>query len=101
MNNSAAMWQGTGNKNNEKSFIWLFDRGFQKIRFDVAASNKRAINCYENAGFKKVGEFRREAIDLKKGDLNKKKYDFLKEHVKFEDGIPLLRFYWMEIENSS
>jgi aminoglycoside 6'-N-acetyltransferase len=39
---------------------WLFDeRGHHRITIDPAASNERAIRCYERVGFKAVGVMRR------------------------------------------
>lgn len=71
--------------------------GFASLRLDVAASNHRAVRCYEKAGYRITGEFWREDDKLKEYDLKRSEFDFLRPHVRFEGKAPELRFYWMEI----
>ena len=76
---------------------WGFERGLASFRLDVAASNARAIRCYEKAGFREAGEIWRPAPDLQRVDLSLRKYDFLRAHVRFADPHkPELRFLIME-----
>jgi RimJ/RimL family protein N-acetyltransferase len=75
---------------------WCFDCGLVKLRLDVAASNRRAVRCYEKVGFVKTGEFWREAEDLKEVNLDQPRYEFLHPHIRREGDIPQIRFWWME-----
>jgi RimJ/RimL family protein N-acetyltransferase len=77
---------------------WCFGCGIQNIKFDVAASNLRAVRCYKKAGYIKTGEFWRDDEGLKNIDITKTKYDFLRPHVSFTKDIPRLRFWWMECQ---
>ena len=74
---------------------WWFDHRLRVLRLDVAASNRRAIRCYQKAGFVRDGEFWREALDLTGADLCGAKYDFLRARVRFTGNTPEIRFYWM------
>jgi RimJ/RimL family protein N-acetyltransferase len=77
---------------------WLFRRGIEAVHVDVAASNTRAIRCYEKVGFLKVGETWRDARDLKGIDISTCRYDFLRPHVRLDDEVPKLRFLLMELK---
>jgi RimJ/RimL family protein N-acetyltransferase len=77
--------------------LWLFDCGFSTIGVDVAASNARAIRCYEKVGFYEVGEIWRNAQDLKGVDIADARYDFLRPHLRLDRDVPELRFTLMEI----
>jgi RimJ/RimL family protein N-acetyltransferase len=77
--------------------LWAFDCGFSLVSVDVAASNRRAVRCYEKAGFSTLGEIWRKAQDLKDADLSDTRYDFLRPHLRLEDDAPVLQFFIMEI----
>ncbi len=66
------------------------------IRLDVAATNIRAVNCYENCGMKIVDEFWRKHEGAP-FHPNNSIYAFPKEHLKQDGNDLLVRFYWMEI----
>lgn len=89
--------RGIGTSVLRMAILWVFDCGFSSIRVDVAGSNRRAIRCYEKAGFSTVGEIWRKAQDLKDVDLNETRYDFLRPHLRLEGDAPELRFFVMEI----
>ena len=75
---------------------WCFDHGLVELRLDVAASNGRAVRCYEKAGFERTGEFWREAGDLKGVNRDQPHYEFLHPHLRREGDTPQIRFWWME-----
>ncbi len=75
---------------------WCFEGGVQTLRLDVAASNTRAIRCYEKCSFSTSGTFWRDAPELAGLDISTPLYDFLRPHVRVEKGVPQLRFYWMQ-----
>ena len=77
---------------------WWITHGMKLLRLDVAATNHRAVRCYENVGFRKTGEFWRDAGDLIDQDLSDPKYRFLEDHVDCSRSVPRIRFYWMEAE---
>lgn len=52
--------KGYGTRILKAIFEWFLENGIVKIKFDVLSTNHRAINCYENAGFKITEEFKRE-----------------------------------------
>ena len=72
--------------------------GLKKIRIDVAATNVRAIRCYEKADFRKVGEFWRDDSSLVKTDLDRleKASVPIRSNMRYEASVPQLRFFWME-----
>ena len=80
---------------------WWFMNDMNSLQLDVASTNQRAIQCYKKAGFQKTGEFWREALDFKNVDLGDAKYAFAKDNVRFEEDIPKIRFYWMEVDRST
>lgn len=75
---------------------WLFECGIDTICLDVAASNSRAIRCYEKTGFVKRGEIWRNDEGLRNLDLSGERYDFLRSHVRLDKPIPQLCFWLME-----
>lgn len=77
--------------------LWCFDCGISSIGVDVAASNPRAIRCYEKVGFYTAGEIWRDAQDLKGVDVSGTHYDFLRPHLRLDGDVPNLRFSLMEI----
>lgn len=91
--------QGTGTWFLRKVSCHCFQLGLVALRLDVAASNQRAVRCYEKSGYSITGEFWQDDLKLKELDLNLPKFDFLRPHVRFINEIPQLRFYWMELKN--
>jgi RimJ/RimL family protein N-acetyltransferase len=87
--------QGVGTDILHTVVTWCIDRGMKSIRLDVAASNGRAIRCYEKCGFFVSGTFWRDDPELSKLDMSTPIYDFLRPHVRVEKGVSQLRFYWM------
>jgi ribosomal protein S18 acetylase RimI-like enzyme len=77
---------------------WSFECGIERWRLDVAASNMRAVCCYEKVGFVRVGEMWREAKDLREIDTSEPRYDFLRPHIRKRDGAVELRFLLMALE---
>jgi RimJ/RimL family protein N-acetyltransferase len=78
---------------------WCFVQGIVSLRLNVAASNQRAVRCYEKAGYHITGEFWQNDESLGIGDLDRPEFDFLRPHVRKDGSVPQLRFYWMEIMN--
>lgn len=76
---------------------WSFQGGMSSIAVDVAASNVRAVRCYEKVGFAKTGTVWRDAADLADKDLSTPWYAFLRPHVRMGKGVPQLRFWLMEL----
>lgn len=77
--------------------LWLLDCGILSIGVDVAASNTRAVRCYEKVGFYEVGEIWRDAPDLKNVDITDTQYDFLRQQLRVDGDVPELRFCLMKI----
>jgi ribosomal protein S18 acetylase RimI-like enzyme len=75
---------------------WLFAGGMASVGVDVAASNGRAVRCYEKAGFERTGTLWRPAPDLARVDLAER-YAFLREHLREGEAGPELRFWLMEL----
>jgi RimJ/RimL family protein N-acetyltransferase len=88
--------KGIGKKSMRTITQWCFENGFKKLRFDVAASNERAIRCYRSCGYREEGTFWRTDMTLERIDLNNAKYSFLRNHVRITNNVPELRFLWME-----
>jgi len=78
---------------------WWFVGSMSCLRLDVAGSNTRARSCYEKAGFSKIGEFWREAPDLRGKDLTEPKWRFLARHVRAVSSTPEVRFLLMELRS--
>ncbi len=76
---------------------WWFAAGMQGLRLDVAASNARAIRCYEKVGFVRTGDFWREAPDLTGADLAAPRWRFLDGHVRVRSEVREVRFLSMEL----
>ena len=89
--------RGIGTSVLRMTILWAFDCGFSSVCVDVAASNQRAVRCYEKIGFSTVGEIWRKAHNLKDADLSETRYDFLRPHLRLEGEAPELRFFVMEI----
>lgn len=70
------------------------------VRLDVAASNERAIRCYEKVGFSSVGEMWQDAPDFKEIDTSHGRYDFLRSRLHQENEIPTLKFLIMELKHN-
>lgn len=76
----------------------LFDCGISSVSLDVAASNARAVRCYEKVGFHIIGEIWRSAQDLKGVDVAEERYDFLRPYLRQAGEVLELRFYLMELK---
>ena len=76
---------------------WLFQGGMSSVSVDVAASNARAVRCYEKLGFVKAGTVWRDAADLADKDLSTAQYAFLRPHVRMVQDLPQLCFWLMEL----
>jgi RimJ/RimL family protein N-acetyltransferase len=76
---------------------WLFQGGMSSVSVDVAASNARAVRCYEKVGFVRTDTLWRDAADLADKDLSTPQYAFLRPHVRMAKGLPQLRFWLMEL----
>ena len=80
---------------------WSFECGIKLWRMDVAASNSRAIRCYEKLGFTRTGEMWRDASDLNDVDLTVPRYDFIRPHIRKIGKKIELRFWLMKLESNS
>jgi len=87
---------GLGTRIMDAVVQWCLSRGLDTLRLDVAASNQRAVRCYEKAGFHVAAEFWRDAEELLNIDLDDPGYAFLRPHVRIVETIPQVRFWWME-----
>jgi RimJ/RimL family protein N-acetyltransferase len=76
---------------------WLFQAGMSSIAVDVAASNARAVRCYQKVGFATTATMWRDAADLADKDLSAPRYAFLRPHVRWVQGLPQLRFWRMAL----
>ena len=88
--------QGYGSETLEALLKGVLGAGIQNIRLDVAATNKRAIRCYEKCGMYIVEEFWREH----KGepiDSADPKWGPLLPNLRREGDKWMIRFYWMEL----
>ena len=88
--------KGIGSRSLMMISDWCFAQGIASICLDVAASNPRAVRCYEKAGYKVTGEFWQDDEGLNAFDIDKPEFDFLRPHVRFSGPVPQLRFLWME-----
>jgi ribosomal protein S18 acetylase RimI-like enzyme len=64
---------------------------------DVAASNARAVRCYEKVGFVRTSAIWHEAGDLYDVDTDEPRYDFIRPHIRNQDGKVELEFLVMEL----
>jgi RimJ/RimL family protein N-acetyltransferase len=76
---------------------WSLEQGIVLWRLDVAASNTRAVRCYERVGFVTAGRIRRQASDLCEVDLDRPRYDFIRPYVRGRDAKIELAFLVMEL----
>jgi RimJ/RimL family protein N-acetyltransferase len=76
---------------------WSFAHGVARWRLDVAASNARAVRCYEKVGFVRTGETWRDASRRDGVDLGTPRYDFVRPFLRRRDGCLELRFWVMEL----
>jgi RimJ/RimL family protein N-acetyltransferase len=90
--------QGVGTSILRSVTRWSFEHGFARWRLDVAASNARAVRCYEKAGFVRTGERWRGAGRV---DLGEPRYGFLGPHLRGPENALELRFWVMELENET
>jgi RimJ/RimL family protein N-acetyltransferase len=89
--------RGLGTFMLRKTAEWCFGNGIETLRLDVAASNLRAVQCYEKVGFAKTGEFWRKVDELKGVDPNEEQYAFLRNHIRLYPDTAEMRFWWMEL----
>jgi RimJ/RimL family protein N-acetyltransferase len=89
--------RGVGTRILRTVTCWLFQGGISSKQVDVAASNVRAVRCYERVGFARAGTLWRDAADLADKDLSTPRYAFLRPHVRMVEGLPQLRFWLMEL----
>jgi RimJ/RimL family protein N-acetyltransferase len=89
--------QGIGTKTIHVVAEWCQENGLSTLRLNVAASNTRAVRCYEKAGFRRQEEFWRPDTSLSAASLRETRYDFLREHVRVVDGVVHIRFWWMQL----
>jgi len=89
--------QGIGTSVLQEVTRWSFDCGMNLWRVDVAASNGRAIRCYEKVGFVRTGEIWRDASDLDGIDTNEPRYAFVRPHIRRDESGTKLRFWLMEL----
>ncbi len=90
--------QGYGSETLAPLLKGALDSGIQSIRLDVAATNQRAVRCYDKCGMAIVDEFWREH----KGepiDPADPKWAPLLPHLRREGDKWMVRFYWMEIDS--
>ncbi|MCK5114080.1 MAG: GNAT family N-acetyltransferase [Phycisphaerae bacterium] len=72
----------------------VLNSGIQTIRLDVAATNARAIHCYEKCGMQIVDEFWREGNLV---DFDDAQFTGMRQHFRPEGDKWMVRFYWLEI----
>ena len=89
--------RGMGTRILHTTAAWLFGQGMDRLRLDVAASNARAVRCYEKAGFERTAEFWIDEPALQGVDLAQERYAFLRDHVRLEGAHTQIRFWWMEL----
>jgi len=93
-----AWWgRGLGTSALRQVIRWSFEHGIKLWRLDVAASNTRAIRCYEKVGFVRTGEIWRDASNLNDVDMNGPRYDFIRPHIRKHGGKVELCFWVMEL----
>jgi RimJ/RimL family protein N-acetyltransferase len=93
-----AWWgRGVGTSVLQQVTRWSFECGIKLWRLDVAASNARAIRCYEKVGFVRTGEIWRSASNLNDVDWDGPGYDFIRPHIRQHGGEVELCFWVMEL----
>lgn len=92
--------RGLGTRVMRMATGWGVEGGIEILRLDVSAANLRAVRCYEKAGFVRTGEFWQADPKLKGADLRQPRYDSLRPHVRQDGGMPYVRFYWMQYQQS-
>jgi RimJ/RimL family protein N-acetyltransferase len=93
-----AWWgRGMGTSVLQQVTRWSFECGIELWRLDVAASNARAIRCYEKVGFVRTGEIWRSASNLNGVDMDEPSYNFIRSHVRQRGAEVELCFWVMEL----
>lgn len=73
------------------------ENGLCVLRLDAASWNKRAIRCYEKAGYRLTGEeFWKDTEELIGVDLNEPKYEFLAGDVRSDGETVRVKHFWLE-----
>lgn len=88
--------RGIGTQLLRKVSGWCFVQGIISLHLNVAASNPRAVRCYEKTGYSITGEFWQDDVNLGSLVIDKPEFDFLRPHVRKNGPISQLRFYQME-----
>ncbi len=88
--------KGYGTESLSALLTAALNSGIRTIRLDVAATNGRAIRCYEKCGMQIVDEFWREHTG-ESVDPSDPRWSFAMPHFQNENGKWMVRFYWMEI----
>ena len=91
--------QGYGSETLKPLLQAMLKSGIRRVRLDVAATNERAVRCYEKCDMQIVDdEFWREhkGEPIDPADL---KWAPLLPHLRQEGDKWMVRFYWMEISN--
>lgn len=76
---------------------WAFEGGLESIELDVAASNTRAVRCYENVGFRTIGESWQPVSEQ---EAHAPEYAFLRPHLRERNGKWELRFRLMRVSRA-
>ncbi len=87
--------QGYGRESLQLLLAAVLGSGFRSIRLDVAATNYRAVRCYERCGMRIVEEFWQDGVGP--DDPDEPKWAPLMPHLRREGNAWMVRFYWMEI----
>jgi diamine N-acetyltransferase len=87
--------QGYGVESLQPLLEAVLASGFRSIRLDVAATNYRAVRCYERCGMEIVDEFWQDGEGP--DDPDEAKWAPLMPHLRREGDEWYVRFYWMEI----
>lgn len=75
------------------------DCGLLSFRLDASPLNTRALRCYEKIGFERTGsDLWRNDPSIRNKDLWRKEHADLRPHVRFVEGIPQVRFWWLELD---
>lgn len=92
--------QGYGTETLQPLLMAALSSGIASIRLDVAAPNKRAIECYERCGMQIVDEFWQEHT-ADPPDPSDPKWSFAMPDLRPEGEKWMVRFYWMETGSAS